>query len=267
MATQTEVYNALMQLAKNAAYPDGLNNPSVVGVPVNVITGWPNPTRLQAAQAGEAVTVSIYKVPNLEKPTISFQSNWQTLTIVEPTLFMTVVGDTVTITGTISLPQNCLIRVNGTPYHYKVVANDTPNSIAANMAALIPNAAVNNNIITITGAYRLQAIVGVTGIAIKEVNRQEANFYITVWAATDELREAVAQVILVAIGNTKRIDLPDGETARLKYHTRRDEDKSQKVGVYRTDLIVAIEYAITQKATFYTITDTQLNITYVPSIS
>lgn len=265
MATQTNVYDALMLLAKNAAYPDGLDEPSVVGIPVNVITGWPNPQRLEVS--GNTVTVSIYKVPNLEKPTIAFRSDWQTLSIIVPTLFMTVLNDTVTISGEIALPQNCLIKVNGTPYHYKVLINDTPLTIAAAFGALIPGATVDGAVITIPGAYRLQAIVGVTGTAIREVNRQEASFYITVWAKTDELREAVAQVILVAIGDTKRISLPDGETARLKYHTRRDEDKSQKVGVYRTDIIVAVEYAITQKATFYTVTDVNQTITYVPSIN
>lgn len=267
MATQTDVYNALMLLAKNAAYPDGLNNPSVVGIPVNVISGWPNPLRVQSEALGDEVVVSVYKLPGLEKATIAFRSNWETVSITTATLFLTVVDNTVTISGTISLPQNILIRVNGTPYHYQVIANDTPATIAAALAALIPNTVAVGSTITIEGAYKLQALISVKGIAEREVNRQEAAFYITVWANSPDLREAVASVILIAIGNTDRITLTDTENERLKYHDRRDTDKSQKVGVYRTDIIVTVEYAITQRANFYTITDPQFNITYVPIIN
>lgn len=266
MATQTEVYNALMQLAKNAAYPNGWNQPSIIGIPVMVISGWPSPKRLDAMLSGEAVTVSIYKVPNMEKATVSFQSKWERVDTVDPSLIMTVVDNTVTITGTVSLPQNCLIRVNGTPYHYQVQANDTPITIAAAFAALIPNAASVDNVVKIDDAYRLVAYVSVKGTAIKEVNRSEAYFYLTVWAADEQSREAVANAILIAIGDTKRIDLPYGETARLKYHNRRDDDKSQKVSVLRTDIIVSVEYAITQIANFFTITDVNFNVAYVPLI-
>lgn len=70
-----------MQIAKDAAYPNGIENPSIVTVPVNVISGWPSPQRLDSLVTSENVVISVFKVPNMERDVPEFWSNWQDLHI------------------------------------------------------------------------------------------------------------------------------------------------------------------------------------------
>ena len=267
MATLTDVYNALIALAVNAVYPNGASQPSIANADVIVRPGWPDPDQLDTVLAQSKVRVSIFKMPGMEKNKSNNANSWEPLSVPDATLSLVTTAATVTVNGTVTVPQNCMISVNGVSYHYAVQSDDTLNSIAANLAALIPGAVANDNVITITDAYSIVARVGVLGSAIREVKRQEQSFRIVTWAPTPELRDIVSDAIDILFGQTVRIQLTNSELECLIYKGSQEHDEFQKVNLYRRDLIYSIEYATTQVANFYQIVDTQDSISYEQSIN
>lgn len=267
MATQTDVTNALMAIAKAAVYPNGTSQPSIVNLPVKVITGYAGSIDLTDVANKTNALITVYR-STAKKTLYSFIGNWSTLSIVEPTLSLIVFNNTVTVSGTVFTPANCLIKVNNVGYHYSVSPTDTLQTIAANLAALIPGVTVVDTVITISSAYKVETKIGTTGTAIRSVGDVQENYWIDVWAADNTTRQAIADALLVALRVNYRFDLVDGAKATLNSDfDKRDFDKSQKVGVYRSLISIFVAYQLTQKATFYTITDIKQNTSYVPEIN
>lgn len=266
MATQTDVTNALMALIKSAVYPNGTGQPSIVTIPVKVITGYAGSVDLTEVSNNTDALVTVYR-STAKKTLYSFIGNWSTLNLVTPTLSLIVFNNTVTVTGTVFTPSNCLIKVNNVSYHYAVLNTDTLQTIATNLAALIPGATVVGTVITISNAYKVETKIGTTGTAMRSVGDVQENYWIDVWAADNATRQTIADALLVALRVNYRFNLVDGAQATLNSDfDKRDFDKSQKVGVYRSMISIFVAYQLTQKATFYTITDIALNTSYVPEI-
>lgn len=106
-----------------------------------------------------------------------------------------------------------------------------------------------------------------TGTAIRELKRQEQAFMITIWAPTHLLRDLVGDTTDAALTAAVRLNLPNGESEFLLYHSMNESDDMQKATVYRRDLIYSIEYATTQTRTFDVVTGIEINTTYPNSIS
>lgn len=267
MATLTDVYNALVALAINAVYPNGTSQPSVASTDVVIRPGWPDPNQLDTILAQGKVRVSVFKMTGMEKNKSNNANSWEPLSVPAPTLSLITTANSVTVNGIVTVPQNCMISVNGISYHYEVQSDDTLNSIAANLAALIPGAVVNDNVITIADAFSIVARIGVVGSAIREVKRQDQSFRIITWAPTPELRDIVSDAIDVLFGQTVRIQLTNSELECLIYKGSQEHDEFQKVNLYRRDLIYSIEYATTQVQNFYQIIDPKDTVTYEQSIN
>ena len=63
-------------------------------------------------------------------------------------------SESVTVTGTPADGQSASVTVNGTTYSYSTTSSDTPSTVAAGLAALIPGATVdgtNPNQIDLSG--------------------------------------------------------------------------------------------------------------------
>ena len=63
MADQSDVAATLAAMIAAALYPNGTNQPSVVGAPVIVYPGWPNPQTLDADMAAGKAHVSVFPRP------------------------------------------------------------------------------------------------------------------------------------------------------------------------------------------------------------
>lgn len=255
MADFTDVADALVSVIAPIAYPSGTTQPSVVNAPVVVYQGWPNAVQLDKDLKAGKVHVSVWPTPT-ERETSSRMPDWQTLSISAPTVTLTVNGSTVTVGGTGGAGQNAALIVDGKPYVYAVQANDTPTSIATALATLVSvdrPASSAGAVITIPNPRTLTARVGTQGTSIRELRRQEKVFQISVWANCFDKRDPLAKKIDAALAGMSRISLVDGLQGVLRYKSSIQHDDTQKNGIYRRDMLYAVEYSITE-----TSADTQI---------
>jgi hypothetical protein len=261
MADIYDVQTALTNLAQTAIYPNGTSQPSVANCNVAIFPGWPIPDSLDADLAALNAQVSIFP-EDVTRVTTRFDTTWYTTQQNTQTLFLSAnsTAGTVTITGSVSLPQSCMIILNNVGYSYGVLANDTLNSIATKLAALIPGATSALNVITLTDIITLAVSVIVTGTSVREVAREKRMFMVTVWAPTPLIRSQIASAITSLFAATYRIAMPDGFAAQLSYSGSREMDILEKEACYRRDIHMIVEFATTQSATNYTIGDNIVNL-------
>jgi len=253
MASLTDVMNAIGGLAASALYPDGTGQASIAGTDITIVSGWPDANALNTALSEGKVFVSIYPVNNMERSTTRYARVWYDGPMAPITLTATVVNNTVTLGGAISTPSACMLIVNGTPYAYAIQPSDTPESIAAALAALIPGAETTGSVITITGAHSVIARINTAGTSTRPIKSQERVFMITTWAPNFALRETVSNAIEIALTAAQRMMMPDGFYAALSYRGASEQDQLQKPLIYRRDLRYAVDYTTTQTETDYTI--------------
>lgn len=265
MADILDVLNALTALAQEAVYPDGLDQPSVGGIPVRIYPGWPNPATLDADLGATAnpkyAHVNIYS-SNIARVTTRFDAQWQTVSVSDPTISMTLSGDTVIINGSPSTPQAAMIIVNGIGYSYGLLPGDTLNSIATSLAALIPSATSMGNVITIGNNPRsIIPRVITSGISARELAREKRLVIVFVWAPTPLIRSQIAYAIQVLFAATYRVPLPDGYYGQLTYSGSNERDDLEKPLVFRRDVHFIFEFPTTQLQTTATIGQNTVNVT------
>ena len=271
MADLTDVQTALASVIAATIYPNGTAQPSVIGAPVAVYPGWPIPVVLDAdlaalSSGGGHVHISVFPTA-IERKTTRFSNAPQQLTAPVQTLALAINSQQVTVSGTVSTPQNVMVMVNKLPYVYAVQANDTLTTIATALATMIPGATNSGSVITLPAASVIQAArVGATASLIAEVRRQEHVIKISVWADTPARRDAAIQAIDPVLAGIEFLTMPDGFGARLIYRSTYVEDGVQKAGVYRRDLDYSVEYATTVVTNAVQVTQEQFN-TSVPNTS
>jgi hypothetical protein len=256
--------------------------PSITGTPIVIYAGWPAEDELNEDLAnGDTGRTHITVFPKAEeRNTTRYQELEYVIAAPAPTLTMLITGavlapgqvlydtpgvtwadtltydaavlrDTlVTVGGTVSVPQNLALRVNGKFYTYAVQKDDTVAIIAAALEALvghdIAGTSVSGSAITIGPTGRLQAArVGGFGTVGTEVRRQERVIQISVWANDPELRDKIAAGVDVVLAQKRFLDMPDGFAARLIYKNSMVIDATQKANLYRRDLNYLVEYATT----------------------
>lgn len=251
MAGVIDVQNALVTLIGTAFAP---------GTAVKYYPGWPN-----AEMLGNDIILHIPHITVFprqdEKNTTRFAADWQSLTIAQPTLTLTISGQTVIVGGVMPSPfivHNMALLVSRTPYTYAVKSTDSLTSIATALAALIPGASSVNSTITISGVIGA-ARVGITGTAMRELRRQNRSFQVTIWADTPQNRDALSAALDGVFAPLRFLTLADGSAARIIYGGSLISDSAQKAQLYRCDMIFHVEYATTQTETETAITVDQLN--------
>lgn len=265
MADVVDVMSALVAAMAQVIYPNGTGQPSVTGLATIVYPGWPQSSQLDKDLAafntgGGRVHVTVYPT-GTEKNVTKYSNDWMPLSQPALTVTLTVAGQTVTVGGTVSTPQNVALLVNGLAYTYAVQANDTLTSIATALAVQVPGASNTGPVITLPATARIQAArVGGAGTLSREVRRQQRAVQLTIWADTPAHREATAQAIDVALAATEFVTLADQSAARIIYQSSRLDDGTQKANLYRRDLIYMVEYATTQTSSATSITVAQENL-------
>lgn len=261
MADLSDAQNALVSLASAALYPNGTAQPSVAGVTVTVVPGWPIPKQLDAIiQSGNAM-VSVYQMGAMGKNTTRFLGDDDAqASIPAPNLTITISGNQVTIGGTIKAGEAATIKVNYQPYSYAIQATDTVDTIATALAALIPHATVNGAVITITEVFDLEAAISVPVVVQQEIGRQAQVFMVTAWNPTPAVRDSICKAIELSFKQQPRIVMPDNTWARLLYRGTIEQDTLQKQRIYRRNLLYEVEYALTTTVIENTVTNLGVNI-------
>jgi hypothetical protein len=255
-----DVQTALATLAQQAIYPNGLSNPSVANCNVKIFPGWPIPNSLDADLTAQNAQVSIYST-EIARATTRFDTKWQTTVFNTPTITLSINQTTITINGTISTPQTCVIVTNGmNVYAYSIQSNDTLNSIASNIATIIPHAIAAGNTLTISYIKKLSATVSTTGISAREVAREKRLFKVTAWCPNPIARMQIGESIAETYGSTYRLGMPDGYYGNLSYASSHEIDELERVKCYRRDIDCFFEYALTQTETNYSVAFNIINI-------
>lgn len=250
MADQSDVESALVALASAAVYPQGVEAASICGQPCRVYRGWPNPPALDADLADGRVNVTVFPADGATRNTTRYPDEW--LAAPPPaTLTVAAAGNTVTFGGTADPDQLAGIATEGKSYVYRTAANDTPGSVAANLAALARAdfpVQLAGTTLTLAGADDLIARVVADAASLKQVRRQSQRFSIISWCNDPAIRDTVAAAIDVALAPLRFLALADGTQGRLIFAGGTTLDQSQDAALYRRDLLYDVEYATTVSA-------------------
>lgn len=262
MADLSDVETVMAAYVGGVVYPSGSGGASAIGAPCQIERGWPNAVALDASLKAGNVTISVYAQQATERVTSRFQSQWQQLTQPAVTLTATVAGLSITIGGAVSAStQVVAIKANNLAYTYTAQSTDTPATIAAALAALIPGATSNGSVVSLAGGSQIAARVSGIGSMAREVRRQERGFQVVIWSPTPALRDAAASVVDSGFAAISILALPDGFAANIKYQRTFTSDQSENEDLYRRDLFYSVEYPTTQTMNGYSVALMPLAIT------
>jgi hypothetical protein len=204
--------------------------------------------------------VSVFPT-NKERVVTKFERFYQPVAVTAATLTAVVSEATVTIGGTVTVPQAVMIEVDGVGYGYQVLMGDTVDTIATALAAILPSATAVGAVITVSNFTYLSARIATQATAAQELGRQEREFMITCWCPTPAIRPLLA----APIDNYIRINyLPifsDGFYGQTFYSHTDETDHLELLDIYRRDLFFRVQYATTNTQTFTTITQPVANVT------
>lgn len=262
MADLSDVINVLSSLSSAALYPNGASQPSVAGITVTVVPGWPIPAQLDAIiKAGNAM-VSVYQMTGMGKNTKRFLGDDDAqATIPAAQLTLAVAGNQVTVGGAINTGEAPTLKVNYQPYSYLIQSTDTVDTVAAALAALIPGASANGAVITINGVFDLEAAISVPVTVQQEIGRQAQVFMITAWSPSPAARDTITKAMDLSFKQQPRIVMPDDTWARLLYRGTIEQDTLQKQRIYRRNLLYEVEYALMAPDTTNTVTNFGVTVT------
>ena len=254
MATLLQVLQTLTSLVSTACYPNGTGMPSVTTKQISIESGFPIRTQQDLDLGSGFSHVYVYPTDK-ERVVTKFQRIYQPIAAVPATIVLTVNGNNVTVTGTVSLPQAVMIIINGIGYGYPLVSNDTLDSIAANTAALIPDATANGNVITILNQYSLIARVTTAYTAAEELSRVDRVFGIYIVSNNFIDRSTIIDAVDVFLKENYRITLPDNFVGMVFYNDTVIHDDLEQYTVFKGWLNYTIQYPTTLMNSFTSITD------------
>lgn len=250
MATIDDIMDAVAALIAGALYPTGTAVPSVAGCHVKVYPGWPVDHKISEDMRLGVPHVSVFK-GNTEAVFDSSLNEWREHSREAMTLTVTVDEGTQTIVigGAYSTPQNVGALVAGKPFIVAAQENSTPITLAAALAALIdadPALSASSSGPTVTlmsGPHTLKELRGTWGTEAREVRRSMDQVIVTIWAPTPALRRTLSGVLEVVLSRTRRLNLPDGSRALMRYVKSAMQDNQQKAVIFWRDLIYEVVYS------------------------
>jgi len=268
MASLGDVLSVLTQNVTDAVYPNGLLQPSTAGIDTTIISAWPIRNDIDDILKSGKALISVFPT-NKVKVVTKFERVYQDIETTQPTLTATVLGQTITIAGTVSVPQAVTAIVDNVAYSYQVLISDTLTTIAANVAALIPGATSLGTVITLTNPYSVSTTIATAATSALELSRQERVFLIRCWTTDPIIRDNLMNPIDIAFKENYRIVLPDGfygitwpmESAQAYM------DDWEKSLLIVGNLEYKVQYPTTLTNTFTTITSTKQNLNIVNRIT
>lgn len=248
MADQSDVEQALVELAAATLYPNGTTQNSIVGSVIRVYRGWPGNAALEADLAAGIAHVSISAMPGKQILTAPLPATWEFPNLQPPALTAAVSGNTVTFAGAATLGQIAGILVDDVAAVYRTVAADTPQSVAGNLCTLIVGsraATLAGSAVTIPGAERLIARTGADQAAILPLRRQREQYRLACWCADPATRDMLAATLDAAFAGIAFLPLPDSTVGRMLHSSSTEEDDLSTLPLYRRDFAYSVEYVTT----------------------
>jgi len=249
MADQADVETALATIVANALYPNGTSAASAVGNVCRVYRGFPTASALDADLAVGIVHVSIAAAEGPVKNVTRYPRRWISVAPVVPILSVSVAQQSATFSGSCAVGQLAGVMVNDAIFPYAVQSNDSPSTVASNLAAMLRAAGwlvdYAGTTIGLPEAEHFTARVVSGAGALQEIKRQIQEFKITLWCPDPTSRDAAAPVIDAALAELNFIPLVDGSYARLLFARTAAQDSAADATLYRRDLTYSAEYPTT----------------------
>lgn len=259
MADLTDVQNALVAMVEQAVYPNGISQPSVVGVDVSIFPGWPVRNVLdEEMKAGKAM-ISVFTT-NKVKDVTKFERVFQDVEELPATITANVLGNVVTLGGTISVPQAVMIVVDGIGYSHQVLITDTLDDICNALSILIPDSVPFGTTLTVNFKNSLIARIVTQIKSSEELGRQERVFQITCWCNNPSTRTLLSRPIDILLRLQYRFVLPDGFYCHMFWDNETETDDLEIPLIYRRDLFFRVQYATTNTQTFTKVAHNVLNV-------
>ncbi len=265
MADIFDVETVIAGLVNDAIYPNGTSQPSIAGINVLTRTGWPERTLIDNAMQSGSALISVFGTKSVRDCT-RFERYFQAGTLSAPTLTVDVTDTTITIGGTVTLPQAINVIFNKIGYGYSVLQNDTITTIATAVAALIPGATSIGPVITLTNVISFTARVVTAYTASEELIRVDQVFMIRCWCPNFTVRPIIGQAVLQQMMLNYHITLPDNFSGLVRNDHYFDNDDIQKLILYVRDIYLTVQYPTTLTQSFTTIADPYVNVTLVQSL-
>lgn len=254
MSDIKEVLETIAQNIQSAIYPNGILQPSVTGSKVTISASDPVRNVLDKSLQQGWSHVGVFST-NMQRVVTKFQRVYRPLNKADPTLILTVSENTVTVSGTVEVPQSVMIIANGIGYGYPVTGEDTLESIAANTAALIPNASAVGAVITIENCYEIIGRISTEYTATQELGRLETVVEIKCYCPNFDMRSVLASAINNYMLQSYRMVMPDGYFAMIFWKGDVLDDSFEKSLLYIQKLSYIVQYATTMTSGFMSITD------------
>jgi hypothetical protein len=261
MADISQVLTTLQDIISPLIYPNGTTQASITGKDVDIMPGWPTKNDLDAWLLSGKSVINIFPTM-VERNTTRYLKPWQLLSLKPTTVTTTVNLNVITFGGTKTTGEVIMTICNGIAYSYTELANDTLNSIALNIAALIPNAVAVNNVVTISNCTSLVVRVGNGGVMAREVKRQLREIMIRVWTSAKTAsaisdRSLLSSTIDSYLSDIERFVLPDNTFARIYYCSSKEQDALEVDDCYVRDLNYYVEYPTMVTAPAYSVLDAE----------
>lgn len=252
MADQSDVEITIANLVTGLLYPQGINAPSVLGVVARIYRGWPNASALNTDLASGHVNISLFPDPGQHRITTRYIDPPTAQATVQPTLAATVSGNAVTFVGDAQAGQIAGVLVDNAAAVHRTAVGDTPQLVAAIIASYIQKTRLvtcTGATVTIPGANLLIGRVVADQQTQTETRRQIQGFRLSCWCPDPTTRDLAASLLDAGLSSQSFIMLPDGTSARMRETGTVVFDQSQNAGLYRRDLLLAVEYATTLTTT------------------
>lgn len=244
MADQSDVETAVAALVAGFLYPNGTAAESAVGFGCRVYRGWPQRVALDADLAAGLAHLSVVAGASGQRTTTRYPDEWRMTRHRTPTLVATAAVGNVMFSGDAAVGQLAGVEVGGVAYVHRTVAGDTPTSVVAKLAAMLPGAGAVGAVLDLPGVLPLARVVA-DQTGSRETRRQLQAFRVVCWTATPGSRDVLASFVDGALSAVDFIGLTDGSAGRLRFVSSGLSDRARDAGVYRRDLLYSVDYATT----------------------
>jgi hypothetical protein len=253
--------------------------PAAGGFPFVCYSGWVTQDALRFEVAGQSGPASAGKVPGrahitiydleIESNTTRFFPDWEDQPGAVVTLAVTNAPGVFTFSGTPVVGQNVAIALAGhPPLAYAVQPADAgPGNVAAAVAGLLNaasfrgvTASVSGPAVSVVGGSPTAAVGG-TGTMAADYEQTAKQFLVSVWAPSDQARDAMSELIRGAFSQLWHLPLGDGFDGYLTYIKGRTWEPQFDAHVFRRDLTYLVEFSTVVSTPTTQIVGTGLTLT------
>ena len=246
MADIVSVSRAIVAQMASIVYPNGKGAASVTGRPTKIFRGWITQGDYEGADCSLRRGVDFVTVVDLQggwrRIDEPLGRPWKRGETIPPTVNLAVKGTTATVTMQVdATPAGIVglrIRSNSAAIEdravaaYAVQATDTANTIAAALAAQIPNATASGASVVVLEAATIEGAVAGYSNAVRVARRQQQLFQVTIWSASPDARDALGTALNNGMAFTDFLTDANGSTFQIETRGDWNNDAAQNNGIY-----------------------------------